>query len=373
MNLNHKPLVTAVIPSYNHAKYIKESIQSMIDQDYENMEMIIIDDGSSDNSIEIIESMIPLCKKRFKRFEFRHRENKGISATLNEAIKWSKGKYLSGLASDDIAMPNKTSYLVDKLEQTGHKAAFGSVVNMMDEKTIYGPKNQIVEYTFDDLILFKKGIHGTACLININSLKEIGLYNENIAVEDFYMWLKLTEDGSCLICYPEILAKYRTHDYNTVKHIDIIYINLLNIINLYKNNKYYDEALRHIKIMLIKQIKKINNYILTDNSSLKYHNDIMNNIIKETIECNSKYSRIAVYGYGNIAKLIESHLSETVIFFDKRASEFCSKDKIYDISEINNHDFDKIIISAIEYEEEISNLLTKIYKISIDRIYFFNL
>ncbi len=84
--MNSSALVTAVIPSYNHAKYIKESIQSMLDQDYENMEMIIIDDGSSDNSIEIIESMIPLCKKRFKRFEFRHRENKGVSATLNEGI-----------------------------------------------------------------------------------------------------------------------------------------------------------------------------------------------------------------------------------------------------------------------------------------------
>ena len=63
MSSNNKPLVTAVIPSYNHAKYIKESIQSMIEQDYENMEMIIIDDGSSDNSIEIIKTMIPDCKK----------------------------------------------------------------------------------------------------------------------------------------------------------------------------------------------------------------------------------------------------------------------------------------------------------------------
>ena len=66
MSSNNKPLVTGLIPSYNHAKYIKESIQSMIDQDYENMEMIIIDDGSSDNSIEIIENMIHFAKKDLK-------------------------------------------------------------------------------------------------------------------------------------------------------------------------------------------------------------------------------------------------------------------------------------------------------------------
>src|SRR5574344_1321662 len=274
--MNNTALVTAVIPSYNHAKYIKESIQSMIDQDYENMEMIIIDDGSSDNSIEIIESMIPLCKKRFKRFEFRHRENKGLCATLNEGIMWSKGKYLSPLASDDMAMPNKTSYLVDKLEKSGHKAAFGSVVNIIDAKITYGAKNHKIIYTFYDLFLLKKFIHGTACLININSLKDIGLYNENIAVEDFYMWLKLTEDGSNLICYPEVLAKYRTHANNTVKHLDIMYQNLLNIINLYKLNPFYNEALRNIKIWLINQMRYLKIYILTDNSSLKFYNNIIN-------------------------------------------------------------------------------------------------
>jgi glycosyltransferase involved in cell wall biosynthesis len=170
------------------------------------------------NSIEIIESMIPLCKKRFKRFEFRHIENKGVSATLNEGIMWSKGKYLSPLASDDMAIPNKTSYLVDKLEKSGHKAAFGSVTDMMNGKLIFGEKSQKTIYKFYDLFLLKKFIHGTACLININSLKDIGLYNENIAVEDLYMWLKLTEDGSNLICYPKVLAKYRTHANNTVDH-----------------------------------------------------------------------------------------------------------------------------------------------------------
>lgn len=373
MNTNNNPLVTAMIPSYNHAKYIKEAIQSIIDQDYKNIEFIIIDDGSSDNSVEIIKSMIPECEKRFKRFEFRSRENKGVSATLNEAIEWSKGKYLSPLASDDMAMPNKTSYLVDKLEKSGHKAAFGSIANMLDPKITYGAKNHKIIYTFYDLFLLKKLIHCTASLINIDALKNSGLYNEDIAVEDLYMWLKLTEDGSNLICYPKVLAKYRTHDNNTVKYIDIMYKNLLNIINLYKNNKYYDEALRNIKIWLIKQIRLSEYYILTDNSSLDAYNDIINNIIVQTIYCSNKYKQIAVYGYGTITNLIKDYLPETVIFFDKRAYDFNLKDRIYIIDEIKNKKFDKILILSIGYEEEIIELLTKNYKISIDKIYVFNL
>ena len=98
---------------------------------------------------------------------------------------------------------------------------------------------------------------------SINSLKKSGLYNENIAVEDFYMWLKLTEDGSNLICYPKVLAKYRTHDNNTVKYLDIMYENLLNTINLYKENMYYNEALRNAKVILVKLVKNLDDYLIS--------------------------------------------------------------------------------------------------------------
>lgn len=83
-----QPLVSIVIPCYNHEKYVQESIQSVIEQDYDNIELIIIDDGSSDNSVTKIKEMIQVCQKRFKRFEFRHRPNKGLCATLNEALAW---------------------------------------------------------------------------------------------------------------------------------------------------------------------------------------------------------------------------------------------------------------------------------------------
>ena len=213
MSSNNKPLVTGLIPSYNHAKYIKESIQSMIDQDYENMEMIIIDDGSSDNSIEIIESMIPLCKKRFKRFEFRHRENKGVSATLNEGIMWSKGKYLSPLASDDMAMPNKTSYLVDKLEKSGHKAAFGSVTDMMNGKLIFGEKSQKTIYKFYDLLEF------------------YGKLNElNILMEQDYINLKINEFN---------ISVNKTTNLTILKDLHFVKREVLKLIDslVYKNLK----------------------------------------------------------------------------------------------------------------------------------------
>jgi len=106
-----EPLVSVVIPCYNHEKHVQECIQSIIDQDYQNIELIIIDDGSKDGSVGKIEEMILGCKVRFKRFEFRHRENVGLSSTLNEAIDWCEGGYFSPIASDDVLENNKISAL----------------------------------------------------------------------------------------------------------------------------------------------------------------------------------------------------------------------------------------------------------------------
>lgn len=77
-----QPLVSVVIPCYNHEQFVQEAIQSVIDQDYTNIELLIIDDGSKDSSAEKIEKLIAVCKQRFNRFEFKSRANKGISATL---------------------------------------------------------------------------------------------------------------------------------------------------------------------------------------------------------------------------------------------------------------------------------------------------
>ncbi len=80
------PLVSVIIPCYNHEKYIQDSIQSIIEQTYSNIELIVIDDGSKDKSVEKIQDMLPACKQRFEHVYFTTRPNKGLCATLNEAL-----------------------------------------------------------------------------------------------------------------------------------------------------------------------------------------------------------------------------------------------------------------------------------------------
>ena len=90
------PLVSVIIPCYNHQNYVEKSLKSVFDQTYKNIEIIVIDDGSKDNSVNILKEL-----QKNNHFILECQENMGVCKTLNKAISMSKGKYIAILASDD--------------------------------------------------------------------------------------------------------------------------------------------------------------------------------------------------------------------------------------------------------------------------------
>lgn len=242
---NKLPLVSVIIPSYNHAEYITDSIQSIIDQDYENIELIIIDDGSRDNSIEVISKMIPICEKRFVRFEFRSRPNKGLCATLNEALEWCEGDYFSPFASDDIALPHKISFLVSKVVNSDYSAVFGTVKCIGDSEVSLGLQSDKVEHTFENIIMQKDIPYAPTSLIRTSDIRVIGGYPEDIKIEDWYMWLKLTNLRKQLASFNEVLSLYRKHTHNTANNIDIMHQAREDILNLFSDHIIYDQAYKN--------------------------------------------------------------------------------------------------------------------------------
>lgn len=235
------PLVSIVIPCYNHAQFVQETIQSVIDQDYENIELIIIDDGSKDNSVEVIQEMIPACEERFVRFEFRYRPNKGLCATLNEALEWCEGEYFSPLASDDIALPHKTSFLLKKHQQYDAAVVFGSARKFNSENE---GKDLLLncEHTLKSLMFIKNIPAAPASLMRVDAMRKVGGFLEGIALEDLYMWLKLTSSKEKLYSFPEVVVKYRDHEGNTVKRFKFMHEQRLKVIELFNSNPFYVEA-----------------------------------------------------------------------------------------------------------------------------------
>jgi len=207
------PLVSMVIPAYNHAAYVRECIGALIDQDYPNIELIIIDDGSEDDTVQRIEEMIPSCRARFVRFEFRARPNRGLTKTMNEAMEWAKGYYFAMIASDDVLRPNKTSVLVGCIEGDDALAGVFSGCELIDDRgSIVGMiQPRAGSYDFDDIMDRKATIVTPSQLLRLDLVRAVGGYAQDLYFEDWYMWLALTKRGFKLKVVPEVLVQYRQH------------------------------------------------------------------------------------------------------------------------------------------------------------------
>ncbi|MES1964856.1 glycosyltransferase [Psychrobacter sp. AH5] len=241
------PLVSVVIPCYNHQDFIQDSIQSVIDQTYQNIELIIIDDGSKDNSVEKIQEMISSCQKRFVRFEFRTRPNKGLSATLNEAIEWCEGEYLGLLASDDIIFKDKTSIQVDFLEERPKiTAVFGGIKLLSkDNNEIRTVMKKSGFYDFKTIIMNKIDFPTATQMIRLSAIKEVGGFDPTIILEDWYMWLKLSQIGQ-LYYMDEVFACYRRHDNNLSNNFEKMAQGRIDVLNCFKDSPLYDKAMKNI-------------------------------------------------------------------------------------------------------------------------------
>ena len=245
---NSNSLVSVVIPCYNHENFVQDSIQSVIDQTYDNIELIVIDDGSKDNSVLKIQEMIAACKERFVKFEFRSRPNKGLSSTLNEALEWCSGDYFSPLASDDQMLENKTAIQVDFLNRNSScTAVFGGFQIIDDNSQVIDTKLGLKKvYDFKKIYLHRHDLPAPTAMMRLNTVKALNNYDPKIKIEDWYMWLKLSMVGD-LIYLPILMSKYRHHENNTSKNSSLMKEERLKIINLYSEVTYFSIAEKNLE------------------------------------------------------------------------------------------------------------------------------
>jgi glycosyltransferase involved in cell wall biosynthesis len=125
------PIVSIVVPSYNHENYIEETIQSALNQTYENIELIVVDDCSKDGSADVLEKLSRLHGFRF----VRNGTNLGLNATLELGLSLASGRYVSVLSSDDLMMPNKIAEQVAYLLRTEDDAVYGTCYTLSEDGT----------------------------------------------------------------------------------------------------------------------------------------------------------------------------------------------------------------------------------------------
>jgi glycosyltransferase involved in cell wall biosynthesis len=206
------PLVSVNIPVYNGEKFIKESVSSILSQSYQNIELVIVNDGSTDSTSEILNS--------FKNSNIRvinNNENRGLVFSRNVALDNSNGKYVALLDSDDIAEEGRIKKQVDFLERNPCYVLAGGGYGLIDENGSELHGNVCFSqssYNISIHLLFANCFCQSSIMMRRDSFIEYQ-YREGFApAEDFDLWARLAK-AHCLYQMPEKLVKYRVHKSNT--------------------------------------------------------------------------------------------------------------------------------------------------------------
>ena len=199
------PLVTVYIANYNYGKYISESIKSVLAQSYKNFELLIVDDGSTDDSKKIINTF---KDNRIKKF---FQKNIGLNKTNNFILHKAKGKFIIRLDADDFFAKNAIKELVNKFKKSRNVAMIFPDYYLVDEKSnIIG---RVKRHNFNSKVkLFDQPAHGACTMIRKDSLIKVGGYDEEFRCQDGYdIWLKIIKSFK-VININQPLFFYRQHD-----------------------------------------------------------------------------------------------------------------------------------------------------------------
>lgn len=218
--MNNYPLVTIGIPNYNYARYITDALNSAVSQEYENLEIIIVDDCSNDNSVEVIEKWIARFTGDIKITLIKNSTNVGIAKVCNIILSNASGKYYQLLDADDILLPGKIKKQVDLLEKNSSCAFVYSNISIINEAGIITEPDYLAVVGYDEKDMpqgniFKELFHfnfipNASVLINTAYAKDIGGYDETLQVQDYYLYLTLSSKYDVL--YMQVVtAYYRIH------------------------------------------------------------------------------------------------------------------------------------------------------------------
>jgi alpha-1,3-rhamnosyltransferase len=208
------PEITVFVPSYNHAPFVTRTLRSIFAQALQPKKLIVIDDGSKDESRAVIEGVLRDCP--FES-EFIARENRGLCATLNEGLAMAETEYFAYLGSDDLWLPDFLKEQTTLLESRPDAVlAFGHAYLIDEEDNIIDRTDNWTPFADGDMLpMLLRGVifSSPTVLYRTEAVKKYG-WNEDARLEDYELYLKLSQDGE-FARNTKILSAWRQHSANT--------------------------------------------------------------------------------------------------------------------------------------------------------------
>lgn len=309
--IKKQQLVSVIMPCFNAEKYLKTAIESILNQTYKNLEFIIIDDGSTDSTSEIIKTFDD------NRIVFISRDkNYGISNCLNIGINKANGKYIARMDADDISIANRIEIQYSFMERNLDYVLCGTQYLNFDNK---GTSNLLESHQILQLMLLRcNQIIHPSVFIRKSILIENGIrYNENMLYsQDYDLWIKLTNYGK--ICnLPQPLIKYRIHNgqiskakFSDQKRLDLAvrkdYLTQLNYPLDIDTQKFIDRFYGAEKNIVLEDIKYIKDIWLFISKNYMNRIDVRNR---------KYFRRILIKDF--ISNLLDSGVKPSIASFMK--------------------------------------------------------
>jgi glycosyltransferase involved in cell wall biosynthesis len=208
-----EPLVSVFIPVYNAEGYIEDAIDSVLNQTYQNFEIIVLNDGSTDQTQHILKE---LAKKDERIKIYKNEQNLGLTLTRNKGINLCKGEYIALLDADDLMVKQRIEKQIDFLKTNPDYDAVSSWMQIFDQ---YGLK-QIIRYreTMNDyksVSIFYSPISHAAALFKSSVIQKLGYRTPFKFAEDYDMWFRFLMHYKVAVI-PEVLYLYRNHEAQTI-------------------------------------------------------------------------------------------------------------------------------------------------------------
>ncbi|UJH92513.1 glycosyltransferase [Antarcticibacterium sp. 1MA-6-2] len=199
------PLLTVLMPVFNAEKYIAASVESVLNQSYEDFEFLIIDDASTDQTVSIIKSY---SDARIKLIE--KRKNTGYTNSLNTGLKIAQGKYVGRMDSDDISLPNRFAKQISFLESNPEVIVCGTQHEIMGKNNAVSLPTKNAEIRL--ALLWGNCLVHSSVMIRKDALIQSSVYYDALKEpsEDYDLWVRLLPIGH-LYNIPEVLVSYRIH------------------------------------------------------------------------------------------------------------------------------------------------------------------
>lgn len=216
MNNKNTPLISVVIPTFNSGNFIRETIETVLNQTYKNFEIIVVDDESTDNTVSILEELSGK-DERITYYQIPHSGRPSVPR--NYGVEKSNGKYIAFLDSDDIWIKDKLEKQISEFKKNPDYVFVYSMSVTFGDVNIFSPHYEVLPLLYKvcktkhDLINKGNSITCSTVLIKKEYFQKVGGFDEDInlkAVEDYDLWIRLSELGSFGFV-PRIQTYYRVH------------------------------------------------------------------------------------------------------------------------------------------------------------------